>query len=102
MGVSVQLRHCFQRLSHPGMASEALGGAVRLRVQLDFVQEDDGTFTRTGYEVHDARGELVALGGWGVGGPIHRTVEDACREAYDRAIESAVRNGVQELLPLPF
>ena len=98
----MQLRRCFQGPNLPRRPLRPLGGAVQLRVQLDFIQEDDGTFHSTGYEVHDARGELVALGGWGVGGPIHRSVEEACREAYDRAITSAVRNGVQELLPLTF
>lgn len=69
-----------------------------LRLRLDLIQEDDGTFHSTGYEVRNSSGELFALGGWGVGGPIHRTVEEACREAYDRAITSALRNGVQEPL----
>jgi hypothetical protein len=102
MGVSVQLRRCFHGPYPPRTAREALGGVVRLRIQLDFIQEDDGSLSHTGYEVKTCSGELVALGGWVNGGPTHESVEAACREAYDQAMLDTIRNGVQESLHLDF
>jgi hypothetical protein len=75
---------------------------VALRFRLDFMLADDGTCHLPGYEVRDSSGELVALGGYGHGGPRYPTVEAACRAAFEAAMVSALRNGLQLELSTEF
>lgn len=66
-----------------------------LRVTISFTVRADGSYELPGYEVRDARGELAALGGWGVGGPTFDQVSDLAADTFAHAMRDTIRNGVQ-------